>query len=69
MLKFTESTSESKMRGQKERQRKRDREGTNNLNCIIQNGNNLTTRSQESVYILTDLGQLPFSLFIEIAQT
>ena len=26
-----------------------------------------TTRLQESVYILTDLGQLPFTLFTDIA--
>ena len=33
---------------------------------IIQYGNNLTTRFQESVYILTNLGQLPFTLFTKI---
>ena len=35
---------------------------------IIQYGNNLTTRFQESVYILTNLGQLPFTLFTKIAK-
>ena len=49
------------------REKKRDREGTNKLTCIIQNGNNLTTRLQELVYILTNLGQLPFTLFTQIA--
>ena len=37
--------------------------GTQEFVLIIQNGNNPTTRLQELVYILIDLGQLPFTLF------
>ena len=51
--------------GSKDKLRERERH-TNKLNFIIQKMNPFSTRLQESIYILTNLGQLPFSLFTEI---
>ena len=52
----------------REREREREnREAQIILNYIIQMVTTTSTRLQKSVYILTNLGQLPFTLFTEIA--
>ena len=47
--------------------RERDREAQMVLCYSIWQKLTTTTRLQESVYILTNLGQLPFTLFTKIA--
>ena len=44
----------------------RERNRDTQIVLYYSNGNNLTTRLQELVYILTHLGQLPFTLFTQI---